>query len=252
MIKKTDKELNCLWSKFIQFDWRFGLVLLIVVCAIRFVFVLKANIDSNYSLISYMMVFSALTPFIFLSKFGRREIGIVKPSNYLWIIYALFIGIIIASVLFLLGYSLYSTSIDNWYVYIGNSYNIPDGITGKDKLIFFLIMAFTGMIFSPIGEELFFRGIIHASFSKSVGEKKASVIDSFAFAITHLSHFGIVYVSGIWKFLFVPSLLWMLGMFISSLYFFKCRKKSGSIWGAVICHAGFNLGMIFWIFYGLN
>ena len=247
-----EKELNCIWNKYIKLDWRFGLILLLVVCTMRFIFALHANVMGNYSLISYIMVFSALTPFIFLSKEGRKQIGMTKPNNYLWLLYSLFIGIILSTVLFLLGYFLYSTNIENWYVYIGNSYNIPEGIAGKDKLIYFSIMALTGMIFSPIGEELFFRGIIHTSFSKSIGDKKASIIDSSAFAITHLSHFGIVYLSGIWKFLFIPSLIWMAGMFFSSLWFFRCRKKSGSIWGAVICHAGFNLGMIFWIFYGLN
>ena len=48
------------------------------------------------------------------------------------------------------------------------------------------------MIFSPIGEELFFRGIVHSSFAKSIGNFKASIIDSVAFALTHISHFGTI------------------------------------------------------------
>lgn len=246
------QEFNRIWNRFLKFDWRFGLALLIIVCTIRFIIVLDANVTGSYSVVSYIMIFSALTPFIFLSKKGRRQIGMKKPDNYMWLLYSLFIGFIIASLLFLLGYLLYSTGYSNWYVYIGNSYNIPVGIAGKDKLIYFLIMAISGMIFSPIGEELFFRGIVHGSFSKSFGDKKASVIDSLAFAVTHLSHFGIVYISGVWKLLPVPALLWVAGMFVLSLFFFLCRKKSGSILGAVISHAGFNFGMIFWIFYGLN
>jgi len=39
-------------------------------------------------------------------------------------------------------------------------------------------MAITGITFSPIGEELFFRGIIHSSFAKSIGDKKASLVDN--------------------------------------------------------------------------
>ncbi len=245
-------QLNSFWRKYLNFDWRFGLILLLIICIVRFFLVLKANVESNYSAISYIMILSALTPFIFLSKQGRKETGLVKPKNPIWLLYAFFIGILLASLLFLAGYLLYAHSIENWYVYIGNSYKIPQEITGKEKFIFFLIVAATGMIFSPIGEELFFRGIIHNSFSNSIGEKKASIIDSSAFALTHLSHFGIIYVSGVWKFLFVPSLFWMAGMFISSLIFFQSRKKSGSILGAILCHAGFNLGMIFYIFYCLN
>lgn len=113
----------------------------------------------------------------------------------------------------------------------------------------FVVMASTGMIFSPVGEELFFRGIVHVSFSKSLGDKKASLIDSTAFALTHISHFGLVYLSGVWKLLLLPTLIWIVSMFFASMLFFRIKKQSGSIWGAVICHAGFNLGMIYCIFY---
>lgn len=191
------------------------------------------------------MVFSALTPFFFLSKHGRKQIGLVKPQKPTWLLYSFLIGILLALALFFIGYLMYATRLENWYVYIGNSYTIPEGVAGKEKFIFFLIFASAGMTFSPIGEELFFRGIIHESFSKSFGDQKASLIDSSAFALTHLSHFGIVYVSGVWKFLFIPSIMWMTGMFVASLLFFHSRKKSGSILGAIVCHAGFNLGMIF-------
>ena len=246
------RDFNFIWNKFLKFDWKFGLILLLILCTVRFVIVLNANVTSSYSYVSLIMILYALIPFIFLSKKGLKQVGIVKPKNYIWLFYSLLIGIAIASLLYVLGYLLYSTNTENWYVYIGNSYHIPEGIAGKDKFIFFLIMAITGMIFSPIGEELFFRGIVHESFSKSLGDKKASIIDSAAFALVHLSHFGIVYVSGAWKFLFIPSLLWVTGMFVLCLYFSYCRKKSGSILGSIVSHAGFNLAMIFWIFYGLN
>jgi membrane protease YdiL (CAAX protease family) len=113
----------------------------------------------------------------------------------------------------------------------------------------FVIMAFTGMTFSPIGEELFFRGIVHASFEKSIGQTRASVVDALAFALTHISHFGLVFISDQWHFLGLPTFMWVLGMFLLSLVFFGFRKYTGSIWAAVGCHAGFNLGMIYSIFY---
>jgi uncharacterized protein len=34
-------------------------------------------------------------------------------------------------------------------------------------------------------------------------------------------------------------------MFLVSLLFFLCKKRSGSLAGAVIAHAGFNGGMIY-------
>ena len=105
------------------------------------------------------------------------------------------------------------------------------------------------MTFSPIGEELFFRGIVHSSFAKSIGEERASIVDSSAFAITHISHFGLIFINHQWSFLLTPALIWLSSMFLVSLLFFICKRYSGSILGAMICHAAFNLGMIYCIFY---
>ena len=197
------------------------------------------------------MIISAMAPFIFLNKYGRREIGITKPKKYHWLLIAFFSGLIISILLYFLGQSLYGNSYENWCNYIGKSYNIPIGIAQNDKVILFTIMALTGMTFSPIGEELFFRGIVHASFAKSVGEKKASIVDSSAFAVTHISHFGLVFVNNQWSFLMIPTLIWVMSMFFVSVLFFVFKKYSGSILGAMICHSAFNLGMIYCIFYPL-
>ena len=110
-------------------------------------------------------------------------------------------------------------------------------------------MALTGMTFSPIGEELFFRGIVHSSFEKSIGEKKASIVDSCAFALTHISHFGLVFINNQWNFFMIPTIIWVTSMYLVSRLFFTFRKYSGSILGAMICHSAFNLGMIYCIFY---
>ncbi len=243
-----ENELRPFWKIQFEFNWKFGLFLIFIICIPRFILVLHANATANYSYIGMVMVISALAPFIFLNKFGRRQIGLRNPQNIKWIAGAVIIGLAFSFLLFLLG-KLYGESFHNWYIYIRQSYNIPPEINQKDKAILFSIMALTGMIFSPIGEEFFFRGIVHASFAKSIGEKKASLVDSTAFALTHISHFGLVFINGKWKFLLVPSLIWVSSMFLVSLLFFLCKKKTSSVWGAVICHAAFNLGMIYCIFY---
>jgi len=110
-------------------------------------------------------------------------------------------------------------------------------------------MAITGMTFSPIGEEFFFRGIVHGSFAKSIGERKASIVDSAAFAVTHISHFGLVFINSQWDFYIIPAIIWVLSIFFVSVLFFIFKRKTDSIWGAIICHAAFNLGVIYCIFY---
>ena len=195
------------------------------------------------------MFISALIPFIFLNARGLKQIGIKKTKKLHALIYALIIGVVFSVLLFWLGIALYGNTYENWYEYIGKSYNIPEGISGEQRNILFAIMAITGMTFSPIGEELYFRGIVHSSFASSFGDKKASVIDSLAFALTHLSHFGLVFVHSKWDFYLVPSIIWVMSMFLISILFFQMKRLAESIWGAVLCHSGFNLGMIYCIFY---
>lgn len=247
-----ENELNPFWRKFFEFNWKFGLFLLLIICVPRFILVLRANETADYSYIGLVMILSAITPSLFLTKFGRKQIGITRPRKYIWLIWTFFLGLTFSVLLHFLADFIYKDTFENWYVYIGKSYNIPLGIQPDDKFIMFVIMAITGMIFSPIGEELFFRGIVHSSFAKSFGNFKASIIDSSAFALTHVAHFGLVFINSEWKLLTFPTLIWVFSMFLVSLLFYVSRKKSGSILGAIVCHAAFNLGMIYCIFYLLN
>ena len=242
-------ELRPFWRKTFNFHWKFGLFLILIVCIPRFILVLNANTSGNYSYIGLIMLISAIVPFIFLTKYGRKKIGITKPEKYKWLLIAFISGLIFSFLLYYLGQILYGNNYENWYNYIRKSYNIPTGINQQDKAILFTIVALTGITFSPIGEEFFFRGIVHSSFAKSVGEKKASVIDSSAFAVTHISHFGLVFVNNQWNFLITPTLIWVLSMFLVSMMFIVFKKYSASILGAIICHSTFNLGMIYCIFY---
>jgi uncharacterized protein len=246
-----NSELRPFWSRLFTFNWTFGLSLILAVCIPRFWLVLTANVTGNYGFIGLIMVLSALTPFVFLSAYGRHQIGIVQPKSYQWLVVAFATGLIASLLLHFLGQWLYGNSYENWYQYIGRSYNIPNGITPKQKATWFGIVAGTSMLFSPVGEEFFFRGIVHSSFEKAIGSAKASLVDSSAFALTHIAHFGLVFVNNRWAFLVLPTLIWVSAMFLLSLLFLFFKKRSGSIWGAVVCHAAFNLGMTYCIFYPL-
>ena len=246
-----ENELKPFWSKIFRFNWKFGLFLILLICIPRIAFVLHGNVIGNMQFVGIMMLIMTIAPFIFLSNYGKNIIGIKKPTNNLWLIIALIIGVLFSILLYFMGEAFYGDTYKNWYNYIGKSYNIPLEIDEQSKLIMFGISALIGMTFSPIGEEFFFRGIVHSSFAKSVGNRKASLIDSSAFAIVHISHFGLVYHNQQWEFLFVPTLIWVLSMFVASILFYVCRKRSGSIFGAIICHSAFNLGMTYCIFYPL-
>jgi len=244
-----DHILRPIWKKLFKFNWKFGLLLIFLICIPRFILVLNANATKNYGSLGVIMILSGLAPFAFLTRKGLKKIGITKPKNYRWLLLGFSIGLVLSFLLFFLGDYLYGGSYENWYSYIGQSYNIPPDIGKDDRVILFLGMAITGMIFSPIGEELFFRGIVHSSFAQSIGEKKAAIVDSSAFALTHVSHFGLVFIGGEWNFLPVPTAIWVTGMFLASIFFSVSKYYSGSLFGAVLCHAAFNLGMTYCIFY---
>ena len=192
-----------------------------------------------------------LTPFLLLKKEGRNIIGMKRPKNIKWLFHSFVLGVFACIIIFFIGNYLYLDTIENWFVYVSKSYsNIPaDELKGDNKLIYFAIFAVIGMTFSPIGEELMYRGLIHQSFVPKFGKNKASILDSFAFAVVHLAHFGLVYSSGSWKLLLVPAILWMALMFLTSRLFFYCKSKTESIYGAIVSHAGFNFAMTYFIFY---
>lgn len=248
-VNNINTELRPFWNRIFGFNWKFGVFLTLIVCIPRFILVLNANAFGSYGVIGLIMTLSAIVPFFFLSKYGQREIGIRKTSKNNWLLIAFVCGLTASLFLYFLGVFLYGNSYENWYEYIGKSYKIPMSISPNDKKILFVIMAITGMTFSPIGEELFFRGIVHSSFAKSIGEEKASIVDSSAFAITHISHFGLVFINNNWDFFTIPAIIWVLSMFLVSILFSTFKKYSGSLLGAIICHSAFNLGMIYSIFY---
>lgn len=244
--------LRPFWQSIFKFNWKFGVLMILLLGIPRFIIVLQANVTGNYNLVPFLFIAMMLAPVIFLTRSGRKDIGIRKPSNYYWLIWSVLIGVGSCAVTFMVAELLFTDTISNWFVYISKSYAVSKTVlSDSDRLIYFVIYAIIGMTFSPIGEELFYRGIIHGSFASLFGNQKASIIDSSAFAVTHLAHFGIVYKEGTWNFLFFPALLWVLFMFIASRLFYLCKEKTGSIIGAVACHAGFNLAMMYFIFYHL-
>ena len=191
-----------------------------------------------------------ILPFILLNRKGRRHIGLRKTKKRRSLVYSFLIGIVICIPVFLLGYLLYGTEDSNWFVYISRSYSggLPKDLTNV-KHLYFAIFALISMVFSPIGEELMYRGLIHQCFEGKYGHKKASEIDSTAFALTHLAHFGILFTASGWIFRPIPAFLWVVCTFFVSRVFFLCKQRSDSLLGAILCHAGFNLAMTYFIFY---
>ena len=187
-------------------------------------------------------------PFIFLSRSGRLEIGIKRIEKPTWIWGALLLGAGGGIIVFIAGYVLFGNSENNWYISMRNSFQIDKTMMELPKIQLFLIYTFPALLFSPIGEEFFFRGIIHESIKINWGQRIAVWINALAFSGIHAFHHGIYWDSTGIHVRIISGLLWFLIIMGLSWIFTKCREKSGSIWTSVIAHSAFNLSMNITIF----
>lgn len=227
-----------------------GLIFFIAFLTARYLLVINATITGSSKWLPFIFISMIIIPVLLLNKNGRTQIGLKKPKSALWIFYAFVAGIAACVLIYFINVLLFQKSLENALVYIARSYDSTKAmITESNKTTFFIIYAVIAMTVSPFGEEIFFRGFIHENFASKWGENHASDADSVAFSITHLIHFGIVYVSGHWTFYFTSAIVWLASMYVVSKLFFYCRQKSGSVYGAVAAHSGFNLAMTWLIFY---
>lgn len=186
------------------------------------------------------------TPFLFLTPNGRNSIGLRAPLGLKWLLYAVVFGVMAAVAMGALGTLLYGPSPNNWFVGIGMTllanpqFGDLDFTTGE----MFLALAVPAALFSPIGEEIFFRGVVHELIAADWSHKTAAVSTSIVFGVMHLFHHGVTVGPGGLEIRVVSGLIWVLLTVALSVMFTVFRLRSRSIWSAVVCHSAFNVTMI--------
>lgn len=237
--------LSQFWRKVFKTDFRFVVITFILLGIVRVIGL--ADVGTNLVVLGFLVMW--VLPFVFLSKGGRRKIGIKKPENWAWVLLSLVMGVLAAGGVCFLGYALYGTGQANWGMTIVHEY-----LEQGDVIIpgVFVVVTLFSMLFSPIGEELFFRGIIHETLAHRLSSyKRAGVWSSLAFAAIHIPHHDITFGGKGFFGLFVPLILWSILMFLVSFLFIYARRRSGSILGAIFCHSGYILGMNLFIYFVL-
>src|SRR5437016_12693510 len=89
------------------------------------------------------------------------------------------------------------------------------------------------MIFSPIGEEILFRGVIQQAFTLRWKAGIGTAVNSFSFGLVHLLFHGIARDAAGIHLQFLSGSLMVLLMEATSYVFTLCRLRSASLWPAM-------------------
>lgn len=187
-------------------------------------------------------VFMALVPSLLLTAEGRREIGFKKPASPSIYLLAAGLGAVSAVACYLLGVGLFGLSSENWFVSIVNNFsqNVP---TTFSVFQLYLMFTLTSISFSPIGEEIFFRGLLQRALEDRFSTSASTWIESLAFGLVHLCHHGLV--AGAAGLVLLPrsAAIWFALMVALAHLLAWVRKQSGSLYPAIAAHAVFNFTM---------
>jgi membrane protease YdiL (CAAX protease family) len=233
--------LRPFWKGIFRHSWILSIVLFLLLGGLR-AYGLLGPADAR------MLVMGAFfsmwfLPFLFFSRQGRAAIGIKQAENKAWILLGILFGLAGGFAVYGVGYALFGNGENNWYVSLLNSYQIDDSMRQMPTFALFLIFTIPAMLFSPVGEEFFFRGMIHESAIEAGASGTAVWWNALAFAAVHLLHHGITLGSARLRILPISGVIWFFLMLGLSWIFTQCRLRSGSIWPAVLAHAAFNLSM---------
>ena len=123
--------------------------------------------------------------------------------------------------------------------------------TGMSRVTLHLVFTLPALMFSPIAEEIFFRGVLQRTLEQHVPVRASTALESAAFGVVHLCHHGLLLGAAGLAWMPLSGSLWMLLMFGTALLFAGIRKRSGSLYPAMAAHAAFNLTMNVAIFVAL-
>jgi membrane protease YdiL (CAAX protease family) len=206
-------------------------------------------------LMALVCIAMAALPWIVLSPDGRRQIGICRPERPFWrgtgLVLAVCAGAGAAAASFWLGAALYGATSGHWFVSVAHTYQQQAGLQAvKDWSLLRLHLSFTlaACLFSPIGEELFFRGYLQRYLERSTSRERAARLQALLFAAVHLCHHGILVGAAGVTVMPLSAALWMMQMYLAALMFASLRSASGSLLPAIVAYAGFNAAMNAFIF----
>jgi len=233
--------MNTVSRPLAAYMWQIAIALAVIFAAARVVGVLGPR-DLRW-LLPLGFTLMALTPFALLDAAGRRNAGMNWGGSARWYGVAFVAGAMAAAGCFALGYALFGVSADNWFVTIANNYRQSMDTTGWSMARLHLVFTPPALIFSPIGEEIFFRGYLQYSLEQRFSTRASTIAECAAFGTIHLCHHGLLLTAAGITLRPVSGAIWVLLMFGAAWLFAYLRRSSGSLLPAITAHVAFNLVM---------
>lgn len=188
-------------------------------------------------------VLMALTPWLLLDAADRRGSGLMPARNRGWYAVALAGGTLAALLCFATGAAVFGTGPGNWYVSIAGSYARMMDTSAFPPMMLHLVFTTPALLFSPIGEEIFFRGVLQGALEREMSARIATTLECGLFAVVHLCHHGVVRTAAGLDWMPLSAALWMVLMFGTAWLFATLRRRSGSLYPAIVAHMAFNGAM---------
>ncbi len=240
--------LRPIWSRILGAPWIASLAVLAVLAAARFYSVFGPPWASILFPLHCLAMWAL--PFILLTPAGWRRIGLSGQGNTASaLVLSSLAGAACGLAVFAIGMALYGNSPDNWCISIRNSFNIDQLRAVVPRGALFSVIALPAIVFTPVGEEILFRGLIQETFTLRWNAVLATVVNSLAFGLIHL------HVHGLWRdaagfhLRIVSAALMVILLGGVSVVFTLCRLRAGSLFAAIAAHAACNLAMIAAVFY---
>jgi len=246
---KSAPLLRALWVPLFGDGFRLAILLAALAAAVRGVGMLGPQ--RYFWVLPVGFTVMALTPHLFFSREGRRRAGLRFSRRPMWIVCGILLGVAGAGLFYWLGVTLFGETNDNWFVSVRRSFPSTPEMAGLPTAQLFWIISIPSLIFSPVGEEIFFRGFLQQVVEERWNHRAGVIMDAGWFAVVHLFHHGILRIDGQVQFLPLSGAIWMVLIFGTGVLFAFLRQKTDSLVAPILSHAAFNLGMNFTIFYFL-
>jgi membrane protease YdiL (CAAX protease family) len=188
-------------------------------------------------------VVMTLMPWLLLTPGGRCAIGLRRPASWRALAPAMLAGAGAAFACGALGLLLFGHSLDNWFVTVAASYRGMMNTSAFSISMLHLVFTLPALLFSPIGEEIFFRGVLQRALEQRFSARSSTALECAAFGLVHLFHHGLVFGAAGMFIRPVSGALWVTAMFLTAALFATLRQRSGSLFPAMAAHAAFNATM---------